>query len=81
MAIAQFPELQGCVGSAKVKSQINKSLRWAVSNQLQVLTPQLYVRGTKLCDEDTDIGLDYSLRRLINQQPGSKKTGSENAAP
>ena len=57
------------------------SLRWAVANQLQVLTPQLYVRGTKLCDEDTDIGLDYSLRRLINQQPGSKKPGSENAAP
>jgi hypothetical protein len=76
MAVAQFPELQGCVGSAKVKSQINKSLRWAVSNQLQVLTPQLFVRGTKLCDEDTDIGLDYSLRRLINQQPGSRKEGA-----
>jgi hypothetical protein len=68
MASAQFPELADCIGSAKVKSQINKSLRWAVANQLQVLTPQLYVRGKKLCDEDTDIGMDYSLRRLINQQ-------------
>jgi hypothetical protein len=80
MVLQKFPQLEGCVGSAKVKSQINKSLRWAVANQLQVLTPQLYVRGAKLCDEDTDLGLDYSLRRLLNEQAGNPQGSADGGA-
>lgn len=67
MVIGAFPDLKGCVGSAKVRSKLNKSLRWAVKNKLPVLTPQLYVRGVKLCDEDTDLGMDYALSRLLDQ--------------
>jgi uncharacterized membrane protein len=66
MATDKFPDLKSCIGSAGVKSKINKSLRWAVANQLPVLTPQIYVDGTKLCDEDTDLGMDYSLSRLLD---------------
>lgn len=69
MVDAQFPALKSCVGSADVKTKLNRSLRWAVANQLPVLTPQIYVDGTKLCDEDTDLGLDYSLTRLIASAP------------
>jgi uncharacterized membrane protein len=65
MVVAAFPDLKGCVGSARVRSKLNKSLRWAVKNELPVLTPQLYVGGVKLCDEDTDLGLDYALSRLL----------------
>lgn len=60
-----FPELKSCIGTDKVKQKLNKSLRWAVANQLPVLTPQLYVDGVKLCDEDTDLGMDYALTRLL----------------
>jgi len=64
LAVAKFPSLAGCVGSTKTKARLNKALRWAVDNQLPVLTPQLYVNGTRLCDADTDLGLDYMLARL-----------------
>jgi uncharacterized membrane protein len=67
LAAARFPALAGCIGSSKAKARLNRALRWAVDNQLPVLTPQLYVDGTRLCDADTDLGLDYMLSRLIRQ--------------
>jgi hypothetical protein len=63
-AVAQFPALSGCVGSSKVRARLNRALRWAVDNHLPVLTPQLYVDRTRLCDADTDLGLDYMLTQL-----------------
>jgi uncharacterized membrane protein len=67
LAIARFPQVAGCVGSSKAKARLNRALRWAVDNQMPVLTPQLYVDNTRLCDADTDLGLDYMLSRLIEQ--------------
>ena len=67
MVTARFPELASCVGSVAVRSRINKSLRWAVRNHLPVLTPQLYVAGVKLCDEDVDLGLDFALTRMLER--------------
>lgn len=68
MVAAAFPDLAGCVDSKVTEQRLNKSLRWAVANQLPVLTPQLYVNGVKLCDEDTDLGMEYALTRLLDQQ-------------
>jgi uncharacterized membrane protein len=68
LVVKQFPSLAGCVGSSKARARLNKALRWAVDNQLPVLTPQLYVDGKRLCDADTDLGLDYMLTRL-SQEP------------
>jgi hypothetical protein len=66
----QFPQLAGCLGKPAVRSRLNRSLRWAVANSLPVVTPQLFVRGQKICDEDTDLGLEYVLsRRLAGQRP------------
>jgi uncharacterized membrane protein len=62
----RFPELAACVGSPESKSRLNKSLRWAVANNIRVLTPQLFVNNVKLCDEDVDIGLDYALSRMVH---------------
>jgi len=62
----RFPELAACIGSPEAKSRLNKSLRWAVANNIRVLTPQLFVNNVKLCDEDVDIGLDYALSRMID---------------
>lgn len=66
MAGEKFPNLKSCIGSTAVRSKLNKSLRWAVANQLPVLTPQIYIDGVKLCDEDTDLGVDYALSRLLD---------------
>ncbi len=63
-----FPGLSRCLGSTGVRSKLNRSLRWAVANKLPVLTPQLYVEGTKLCDEDTDLGMDFALSRLLDKK-------------
>jgi hypothetical protein len=46
-----------------------------VNNQLRISTPQLFVEGTRLCDEDTDLGMDYALSRLIEQRAAGAKPG------
>jgi hypothetical protein len=70
--IAQFPALSGCVGRPEVRSRLNRSLRWTVANSLPVLTPQLFVRGEKVCDEDTDLGLEYVLTRKLAGAPAGR---------
>jgi uncharacterized membrane protein len=69
----QFPELARCIGKPEVKARLNKSLRWVVSNSLPVLTPQLFVRGRKICDEDTDLGLEYVLDRALRSGEGRSR--------
>ena len=71
MAVEAFPGLKGCVGGAQVKARLNRSLRWAVANELPILTPQLYVDGAKVCDEDTDLGLDFALSRMLASHGGT----------
>lgn len=65
MVTRQFPSLASCIGSPAAKQKVNRSLRWAVTNHIRVLTPQIFVAGKKLCDEDTDLGLDYTLSRML----------------
>jgi uncharacterized membrane protein len=80
MVAAKFPDLASCVGSSAARAKLNLSLRSAVKNRLQVLTPQVFVEGLRLCDEDTDLGLDYALPRLIERartNPASASTGAK----
>jgi hypothetical protein len=73
----QFPQLADCLGRPAVRSRLNRSLRWAVSNSLPVVTPQLFVRGQKVCDEDTDLGLEYVLSRMLaGRQPVGQRRGA-----
>lgn len=65
MVVAAFPKLGGCVGTARARTRLNKSLRWAVRNRLPLLTPQLFMSGVRVCDADTDLGLDYALTALL----------------
>jgi len=37
-----------------------------------VLTPQLFVRNGKVPDEDTDLGLDYVLSRVLAGGAGTE---------
>lgn len=68
MVRTRFPTIARCIGSPAVRARINRGLRWAVQNRLPVLTPQLYVQGEKLCDEDTDLGMDYALSRMLERR-------------
>jgi len=77
MVSAAFPALADCITSNEVKSQLNKSMRWAVSNQLPVMMPQVFVEGVKLCDEDTDLGLEYALTRLLEYEPPAEVADRE----
>lgn len=69
--VRQFPQLSGALGSPAVKAKLNRSLRWVVSNSLPVLTPQLFLAGRKVCDEDTDLGLEYVVTRILAERPAS----------
>ncbi|MCB9546964.1 MAG: hypothetical protein H6706_14080 [Myxococcales bacterium] len=65
----EFPGVASCLGSPQAKNKIVQSLRWAVANALPVLTPQLFVNGRRMCDEDTDLGLEYTLTRMLEAKP------------
>lgn len=63
----QFPALAECIGSPQARAQLNNGLRFAVANQMPIITPQVFVNGLRMCDEDTDLGMDFALRRLIDR--------------
>jgi uncharacterized membrane protein len=56
--------LDACMDAKETKMRLDKMLRYIVQNHLPVSTPQMFVGETRLCDEDTDMGLAYTLRRL-----------------
>jgi uncharacterized membrane protein len=60
----KWPGLDQCIDSKETKQRLERILRFAVQNQLPVSTPQLYLDGVRLCDEDSDIGLSYTLSKL-----------------
>ncbi len=77
----EFPGVKGCLGSAVVKSKLTKSLRWAVANAIPVLTPQLFVGGSRMCDEDTDLGLEYTLTRMLSPEAAQERARRRAAEP
>ncbi len=68
-----FPKLQGCLGSPAIRNKLTKSLQWAVANALPVLTPQLFIGDKRVCDEDTDLGLEFTLASMLATQPAGRR--------
>lgn len=64
----KFPKVKGCLGTPAIKAKLNKSLRWTVANALPVLTPQLFVADKRVCDEDTDLGLEYTIAAMLKDR-------------
>jgi uncharacterized membrane protein len=60
----RWPDLDACIDAKETKLRLDKMLRYIVSNKLPVSTPQVFLGGTRLCDEDSDIGLPYAIRKL-----------------
>ncbi|EYF05746.1 vitamin K epoxide reductase/DsbA family protein [Chondromyces apiculatus] len=63
----RWPGLDACIESKQTQQRLDKMLRHAVDNKLPVSTPQIFLGDTKLCDEDSDIGLAYAIHKLAPQ--------------
>ena len=61
---ARFPKEAACIDDPKTDRRLTQMLQFAVENHIRVSTPQFYLDGQRLCDEDSDLGLSYALRRL-----------------
>ncbi len=74
MVTAAFPDLKSCVGKPAVRTRLNHGLRWAVKNELAVLTPQLFIGDQRVCDADTDLGLEYALDVMLARGSGAEES-------
>jgi Vitamin K epoxide reductase family len=57
-------EIGACVGRPQTAMRLNQHLHFAANNHIPVSTPQMFVGDTRICDEDTDLGLKYTLAQL-----------------
>jgi len=53
-----------CIDDRKTEVRLNQQLHFAVDNSIPVSTPQVYLGKRRLCDEDSDIGLRFTLAQL-----------------
>jgi len=56
--------LVDCTDSRDAKATLNKHLHFAAENNVPVSTPQVFLGKQRLCDEDTDLGLRFTLKQL-----------------
>jgi hypothetical protein len=53
-----------CMGDRATLQRLNRHLHFAASNAIAVSTPQVFIEGQRLCDEDIDMGLMFALHTL-----------------
>jgi hypothetical protein len=58
------PGMVQCIDDVQTKARLNRHLQLAVDNSIPVSTPQMYLGKQRVCDEDTDIGLRFTLGKL-----------------
>jgi uncharacterized membrane protein len=56
--------LARCLDDRKTEVRLNNQLHFASDNSIPVSTPQVYLGKQRLCDEDTDLGLRFTLGQL-----------------
>jgi hypothetical protein len=56
-----------CLDARDTNVRLNAHLHYASDNAIPVSTPQVYLGSRRVCDEDTDIGLRYTLSQLAPQ--------------
>ena len=57
-------ELAACVSSKAAAAQLNQELHFAANAHIPVSTPQMFLGEQRICDEDTDLGLTYTMAQL-----------------
>jgi len=53
-----------CAQDKKTAARLNQHLQYASNNHIPVSTPQMFLGDKRICDEDTDLGLKYTLSQL-----------------
>lgn len=53
-----------CMDAKQTLQTLNRHLHFAADNSIPVSTPQMYFGTKRFCDEDTDIGLRYTLGQV-----------------
>lgn len=57
-------DVDACIDDPQTIARLNQHLHYASNNHVPVSTPQMFLGETRLCDEDTDLGLPYTLAQL-----------------
>jgi uncharacterized membrane protein len=58
------PEIGACLSRPQTVARLNQHLHFAANNHIPVSTPQMFLGDKRICDEDTDLGLRYTLAQL-----------------
>ncbi len=58
------PQVTRCMEDRATLQRLNRHLHFAAGNAIAVSTPQIFIEGQRLCDEDIDMGLMFALRTL-----------------
>ena len=53
-----------CMDTKDTTVRLNNHLHFAAENSVPVSTPQVYLGNRRVCDEDTDIGLRFTLKKF-----------------
>jgi uncharacterized membrane protein/protein-disulfide isomerase len=58
------PAIAACASDKKTTVRLTKHLHHAANNHVPVSTPQMFLGDKRVCEEDTDLGLKYTLAQL-----------------
>jgi uncharacterized membrane protein len=58
------PAVAACAAEKKTLVRLNQNLHYASTNHVPVSTPQMFLGERRVCEEDTDLGLKYTLAQL-----------------
>jgi hypothetical protein len=62
--VAKFPEVAGCIDDKATTVKLNQHLHFASDNRIPISTPQMFLGDMRICEEDTDLGLAWTLGQL-----------------
>jgi hypothetical protein len=57
-------DVASCMSKPQTAARLNQQLHFAANNRIPVSTPQMFLGEKRICDEDTDLGLRYTLAQL-----------------
>jgi len=60
----RFVGLEACMDSKDTKQRLDRVLQFAVANKVAVSTPQMFLGPQRVCDEDTDLGMAYTMKQI-----------------
>jgi uncharacterized membrane protein len=61
------PQIAACAVDKKTTVRLNQHLHYASDNHVPISTPQMFLGERRICEEDTDLGLKYTLGQLAPQ--------------